>query len=415
MKIRLLLLSVASAALAAHADDTLSLARVLRDVGEQHPQIQAAQALAQAERERIPQASAWDDPTVGVEMMRRDTLRPNRYSELEWSVSQKLPVTGQRRSRTELAKAEAAAALSNVSAQLTGLIIRATDEFYHLAHARELLELTKRNDEILGSAVTATQAKLADGATNVASVLLAEMERTRLQEQVIAYEREVAEATSMLNTLRNLPPETPIGPLDLAAGHPTEAMESFDSLRERALANRPELRAAEAKVTAADRATDVARAWLPDPEVMVRARTVKGSGDPISEYDTGIAISVPWFNRGKYRAGVRESQRRREAAELDVAALRSQTVAELRDAWIKFQAANRATALYEDNILPLAERSLDASRTGLDSGKSGILELVAAQRNLREVRNALAAARADRARAVAVLGAMTGQTLFTLP
>lgn len=414
MKIPLLLLFVAATGLVAHADDTLSLARVLRDVSEQHPKIQAAQALAQAGRERIPQASAWDDPTVGVEMMRRGTLRPNRYSELEWSVSQKLPVTGQRKSRMELAKAEAAAALSNVSAQLTGLLIRATDEFYHLAHARELLELTKSNDEILASAVRAMQAKLADGATSVASVFLAETERARLQEQVIAYEREVAEAASMLNTLRNLPAETPIGPLELAPGHSTGAMESFDALRERALANRPELRAAEAKVTAADRATDVTRAWLPDPELMVRARSVKGSGDPISEYDTGIAISVPWFNRVKYRAGVRESQRRREAAELDVVALRSQTVAELRDAWIKFQAANRATALYEDNILPLAERSLDASRTGLDSGKSGILELVAAQRNLREVRNALAAARADRARAVAVLGAMTGQT-FTLP
>jgi outer membrane protein TolC len=60
----------------------------------------------------------------------------------------------------------------------------------------------------------------------------------------------------------------------------------------------------------------------------------------------------------------------------------------------------------------LAERALDAARTGLDSGRTGILELITAQRNLREMRNELAAAQADRARAVADLEAMTGRALF---
>ena len=414
MNLRLLLVCLAATS-ALKGAETLSLAQVLRDVSAQHPQVRAAQALAQAERERIPQASAWENTTVGVEIMRADTLRPYRYNEIEWSVSQALPLTAQRRRRVELAKAGARVAESDVAARLTPLLVQATDAFYHLVHARELLELTRRSDEILARAVSATQARLADGGASVSSVLLAETERVRLQEQVISYERDITEASTMLNALRNLPPETPIPPLEVAAGHSTTPIESFEALRERALAHRPELRAAEAKVTAADRATDMARSWLPDPEVMLRARKVKGNSEPISEYDTGIAFSVPWFNRGKYRAGVRESERRREAAELDVAALRSQTAAEIRDAWTKLQAATQSVALYEQRLAPLAERSLEAASTGLDSGKTGILELVAAQKNLRDVRNALAAARADRARQAAVLGAMTGQNLLMQP
>ncbi|HUR60254.1 MAG TPA: TolC family protein [Opitutaceae bacterium] len=414
MNFRLLLACLVVTSVLSGAE-TLSLAQVLRDVSAQHPQVRAAQALAQAERERIPQASAWENTTVGVEIMRADTLRPYHYSEIEWSVSQKLPLTAQRRRRVDLAKADATVAESNVSARVTPLLIQATDAFYHLVHARELLELTKRSDEILIRAVSAAQARLADGGASVSSVLLAETERVRLQEQLISHEREIAQASTLLNTLRNLPPEAPIPPLDVSAGHSMTPIDSFEALRERALAHRPELRAAEAKVTAADRATDMARSWLPDPEVTLRARTVKGNREPISEYDTGIAFSVPWFNRGKYRAGVRESERRREAAELDVAAMRSQTVAEMRDAWIKFQAATQSVALYEQRLAPLAERSLEAASTGLDSGKTGILELVAAQKNLRDVHNALAVARADRARAVAVLGAMTGQNLLLQP
>lgn len=414
MKFRLLFLCLISA-LAARADDKLTLARVLKDVGEQHPQVRAAQALAAAERERIPQASAWDDPTVGIEHMRRDNLRLLRADETELSVSQKLPVTAQRRQRVALAKAEAAVADSRVSAQVTPLVIQATDAFYRLARARALLELTRSNDEILARALSAVQARLASGTTDVTSVLLAETERARLQEPVIALEREIAEATTMLNTLRNLPPESAIGALDASVGPAAGTLGTFESLRDRALAYRPELRAADAQVTAADRATDVARAWLPDPEVVVRARHIRGSNNPISEYDTGLAISLPWINGGKYRASVREAQRRRDAAELDVALLRSQTVAELRDAWTRHESATRSVTLYQDRLLPLAERSLDAASTGLDSGKSGILELVSAQKNLREMRNALADAQSERARALAVIGAMTGQNFFTLP
>ncbi|HEX2851677.1 MAG TPA: TolC family protein [Opitutaceae bacterium] len=414
MKFRLLFFCMISAS-AARADDKLTLARVLKDVGEQHPQVRAAQALAAADRERIPQASAWDDPTVGIEHMRRDNLRILRADETEFSVSQKLPVTSQRRQRVALAKAEAAVADSRVSAQVTPLVIQATDAFYRLVRARELLELTRSNDEILARALSAVQARLASGATDVTSVLLAETERARLQEPVIALEREIAEATTMLNTLRNLPPESAIGALDASVGPAAGNIGTFESLRDRALAYRPELRAADAQVTAADRATDVARAWLPDPEVTVRARHIRGTNSPISEYDTGLAISLPWINRGKYQASVREAQRRRDAAELDVALLRSRTVAELRDAWTRHESAMRSVTLYHDRLLPLAERSLGAASTGLDSGKSGILELVSAQKNLREVRNALADAQSERARALAVIGAMTGQNFFTLP
>ncbi|MBC7365847.1 MAG: TolC family protein [Undibacterium sp.] len=397
------------------APGPLALTHVLREVAEQHPQVRAAQALADAEREKIARASAWDDPVAGVEFMRRDTLRPLRSDETEFSLSQKLPLTAQRPQRAALAKAEAAAAASRVPAQLSPLLIRATDAFYRLARARDLLDLTRRNDEILARAVAAMQERLADGAGDVTGVLLAETERVRLQEPVIALHREAAEAANTLNTLRGLPSETAIGALDSASDPAGAPLGSFADLRDQALAHRPELRAAEAQVTAAERATDLTRAWLPDPEVTVRARHLRGRRDPISEYDTALSISLPWLNREKYRAATREAQRRRDAAALDAVALRAQTLADLHDAWTRHEAAARSVALFRDRLAPLAERSLTAALTGLDSGKSGILELISAQKNLREVRNALVDAQAERSRALAIIGAMTGRNFFNSP
>lgn len=393
------------------AEEPLTLARVLEEVRTENPRVRSAIARAEAERETIPQVSAWEDPTVGIESMRTDTLRPTTYSALEFSAAQKIPVTVARRRRVELAKAQANVAEREVSAQLVPLLIEAADAFFRLARARELLELTHQNDEILARAVAAVQARLAEGGSDVTNVLLAETERARLQEQIIELQRESAEATTLLNALRNLPPQTPIGSLATNASADEPAFGTYESLQERALAFRPELRVAEAQITAAVRATEVARAWLPDPEVMVKTRRVKGSGDPISEYDVGVAISVPWIHRGKYHAAIRETQRRREAAELDAAALRTQTAAELRDAWTRYEAAQRLVTLYQGRLVPLADRAVEAARTGLDSGRTGILELITSQKNQREIRNALAGAHAERARALAKLEAMTGQTL----
>jgi cobalt-zinc-cadmium efflux system outer membrane protein len=414
MRILLFFLLWIASTLRGWADDRLTLAQLLTDIRARNPLVQAAQASAAADRERIAQMAAWEDPKAGVESQRQDTLRLDRSSAFEFSVSQTLPLTAARRRRVDLAKAEAAAGDRRTEAELVPLLIEATDAFYRLARARELRALTRRSDEILARAVSAVQSRLAEGGANVASVLLAETERVRLEELVIDLDREEGEAATVLNTLRNLPPQNPVGPLDLSTtASDRRPLISFETLQERALAFRPELRAAEAQITAAERATDLARAWWPDPEVMVRARHMNANRDPISEYDVGIAVSLPWLNGSRYRASIREAQHKREAAELTAASLRARTLADLRDAWTRFEAAAHTVRHHEEQLLPLAERTLEAAQTGLDSGRTGLLELIAAQKNLREMRNDLAGAQINRARAAAVLAAMTGQSVFT--
>jgi cobalt-zinc-cadmium efflux system outer membrane protein len=408
---RICLLALLGAGIA-RAEEALTLPQVLAEVSRANPQVLSARALASAEEEKITQEAAWEDPIFGIASMRSGTLSPTNYSALEFSFSQKLPVTATRRRRVALAKAQAAAAGKDIGAQNTPLIIAATDAFYRLAQAREQRELTRRSDEILQRAVEAVRSRLADGGASVAGVLLAETEQARLQEEFIAFDRECADAITELNRLRNLPAETLVGPIDATVSSAESSLPSFETLRDRALARRTEVQAAEARVTAADRATEVSQSWLPDPTVSVFARHLRGRNDPVNEYDAEVAIALPWLHRGKYRAAVREAQHRREAAELDAAALRSRTAAELREAWNAWQSADRSMKLYSERLVPLAERALDAARTGIDSGRSGMLELIAAEKNLREVRNGLANARAERARKFGLLRAMSGENLL---
>jgi cobalt-zinc-cadmium efflux system outer membrane protein len=385
----------------------LTLERVLTDVRTRHPQLRADTARAAADRERITQSTAWVDPVAGLELQRDGSNRLLSYGHAEFQLTQKIPLPGNRESRRALATAEAAVSAASVRSREFLLVAEARENFFALLHAREQLALLRETDRVLAQAGDIVRGRLATGTAGLGTLFAAEAERAQLRERALAFEREAAEAASRLNTLRDLPAQTPVEELALPALTATFA--SLEDAQARALAGRPELREAEARIAVAARARDLAaRASRPEPEVMLRARHANGSGQVFDGYDTGVAISVPWLNRDKYRSAQREADHRRAAAELDAAALRTRTAAEIRDAWQRLQTARENLVLYREHLLPLAARAVEGSRASLIASPSGLLDLVGAEKNLRTAQAALAAHLADYHRAAALLETLAG-------
>jgi outer membrane protein, heavy metal efflux system len=405
----ILLLGAAAASIAA---EPLTLAQVLADVRARNPQLRAANANAAADRERVKQSGAWDDPVAGLEIQRETTNRLNSYDAAEFSVSQKIPLSGNRARRRALASAEADVSAAAVHTRELLLMAEARDAFFQLLRDREQLALTRETGKLLAQAVDITRSRLTTGSGNVAALLLAETEHARIEERVIALDRDIANAAATLNTLRDLPPQTAVG--ELATPNVAKEALPFATLEDaqaHALAHRPELHEANARIAVAQRAREVAdRAWRPDPEVMLKARHLNAGGRVIEGYDTGVAISLPWFNNAKYRSAQREADRRREAAELEADALRTRTAAEIRDMWQRIETARRNAALYRDRLLPLARQGADAARQSLSTGAGNITELVTAQRSLVDVQTALAVNLADFHRYRAMLELLAGGT-----
>jgi outer membrane protein, heavy metal efflux system len=363
--------------------------------------------MAAADREKIIQAGAWEDPVAGVELQRMNNTQLFSYDTAEFQLSQKIPLSGNRQRRKAFAAAEADVSAAAVRSREFMLVATARDTFFQLLRTREQLTLLRSSDRLLGQAADLVRSRLATGNADTAALLVAERERAQLQERALILEREAADSTAMLNTLRDLPPQSPVGEL-VAPADPTN-FPTLEAAQEHAFAHRPELAEAEARITAAARAQDLAgRAWRPDPQVMVKARHLDGGGKAINDYDTAVAINLPWLNNEKYRAAQREATRRREAAELDAAALRTKTASEVREMWQRLDTARRNVELYRDRLLPLARQSTDALRQGLVTGKNTLLELVAAQRALIDAETTLAANQADLHRFSAMLMTLSG-------
>jgi outer membrane protein TolC len=160
----------------------------------------------------------------------------------------------------------------------------------------------------------------------------------------------------------------------------------LEKLEALALAHRPELFIAQRKIEAAQARLNSARkAWIPDPAFRVEADRYNAAAQAVSEVNAGFTISLPWFNRAKYKAGIRENQKMLESAEYDLKSARIDTLSMVQTRFIDAQTFHHHTELYKNKLLPLAEQTARAKELGYQSDKENFLDLLTAQQNVQEI------------------------------
>jgi len=110
--------------------DALSPDQVVNEVLRNNPSLKAARANWEAMKQRIPQARAWEDARVGVDVERMGTTRFDTFTDNEWMAAQELPLSGKNRKRGQAAVAEAAAAFEEFRRRELDLTARARAACY---------------------------------------------------------------------------------------------------------------------------------------------------------------------------------------------------------------------------------------------------------------------------------------------
>ena len=140
----------------------------------------------------------------------------------------------------------------------------------------------------------------------------------------------------------------------------------------------------------------------------VEARHFRGSGDTFTEYDTGVFFSVPWANPRKYSAGVREAQQMVAAMRHEIEGERTAALGMLRDQLRKVATLQRQYELSSGKLVPLARQTTETLQINYQADSAGFIELLAAQRLLREAEAAASTQLADYLAALAELEAIVG-------
>ena len=391
------------------ASGTLSLSEVVTSVLEHNPMIQSRQAKWRAAVQRVPQAAAWEDPKLGVTTVfgRFVNVPPNSFMDQSVGVEQMIPVSGKNRSKGRAAEAEAVEAFEEARRQQLDVVAKAKSSYYQLASLYQLLELNKADEQSLTQSRAATQAKFEVGTQTQADLLLADNERQKVIEARRDLEEKISDEQSSLNVLMNRDPFTPLG--RLSAIPENSMMPSADKLRQLVLINRPEVKEAQAMVTASKEKLELAkREWIPDPTVSLEGERYNDASQAVSQVGGGVSISLPWFNGKKYRAEREEAQRGVDAAESDLVSAQTEALGLLRNQLEKIETLHHHIELYRDNLLPTARQTVTSYQADYETDKTTLLTLLSAQQNLFDLETMYSQHLADYQAALAELDALVG-------
>ena len=397
-------------------DDRLSLDQVTSVVLANNPAIKEAENRWRAANERVGQVSAWDDPRIGGEsrVHRFVEVPPNAFMDQSLTVEQLIPITGKNLVRARAAAAEALSVFEEVRRAELDVVAKARTTYFRLANAYDQLEINSKNVTSLGQIADISRTRYENGLESAANVLVAETDHSKLLETRRDLERNLSDAQSQLNTLMNRDAFAPLGAP--AAASIKEANLSLARLRQIALAQRPEVQMARAKIDSEKSKLQLARrAWIPDPALMVKGERYNDAAQAVSELDAGVSFTIPWVNPGKYSAGVREAGASVTAAEHGFDREHKEALRLLRDQLQKIETIHHHVELFRDKLVPQAQQAFEAERLSYESGKASFLDWITAQRNLRDIEAMGREHLANYQIALAELEAVIGAEIYARP
>ena len=395
---------------------SLSLAEVTNVVLANNPAIQQALKKWAAAKARVTQEAAWDDLRVsGTSRAARFVdVAPNSFTDQMASVEQIIPLTGKNLVRARIAAADAVEAFERARREQLDVLAKARGSYFRLLNANAQLELNKKNLVSLRQIAEVSRSRYEVGQASAADALAGEVEASKLLESQQDILRSISAEQSQLNVLMNrdafaslgAPEETQIGSIHM----------SMEQARAIALANRPEIKIAQARIDMEKSRLGLARRnWIPDPAIKVEAQRYNDSGNAASEVDAGVSFTVPWVNPLKYSAAVREAKANLSATEHEFERTNAESLGALRDALEKVHTMKHHVDLFRDKLVPQGRQAFEANQFGYETGKATFLEWITAQRNLRDLEAMAQQHSADYYAALAELEATVGADLNLFP
>jgi cobalt-zinc-cadmium efflux system outer membrane protein len=323
---------------------------------------------------------------------------------LQYSLSQVVELGGKRGRRIDVARNELRLSELELDAALRALRHDLRAAYFNLSLARGNYDL--------GQQAVAQAKELADiarerfEAGDIArfEVLQANLgvDRATNDADRLANTERVARAT--MNQLLNREPDAPVDQRDSLFSRP--GLISAQELIARSLSQNVDLRTAEQQIATEQSRLKLARAQrIPDLTLEPGIETFD-SAFTHPGFKMQVTVPLPLFNRG--RGDIDKSSAMLEQLKAEREAARQRIASEIARASLNVESARKQVEFYETKLLPDAERVRELANEAYRIGQTGLLSVIDATRNAREVRQAYLQALFDYQTAVADLEQAAG-------
>jgi outer membrane protein TolC len=191
------------------AEPVTPLAALLDEAAQNNPDILAARRGWQAATQVPSQVSTMPDPEVTVQHLSVGSPRPFAgYSNSDFAyigigVSQDLPFPGKLKLRGEVAERDAALAREKLESAHRSILQQVKDAYFQLAYIQQTLGVLERNDRLLEQIEKIADARYRVGQGSQQDVLKAQLERTKLQRELVHHHEIMQTQQALLRKVLN--------------------------------------------------------------------------------------------------------------------------------------------------------------------------------------------------------------------
>lgn len=305
--------------------------------------------------------------------------------------------------RVDAAKRLEAAAGQDLSDTGRQQVLALRSAYYDLLAAQDKVVTAQDTAALFGKTIDAAQQRQRAGDLAGSDVARIRVDALRAQNDARAAEADLARARIALAYLIGVDNQGQASSLRAVTPWPPSDLLEAANIEE--LVNRrPDVRAAQARVDAADKARELAQAQRTrDVTVGVQAEhypssdsNPQGSGNSF-----GFSVSIPLFLRHNNEGTIARAQADWYAARDALEKVKAVAAGEVMRARNDLDSSRERLLRFEGELLPAAQKSADAAEFAFKNGALGVMDLLDSRRTLKAVLIDAASARADHAKALA--------------
>jgi len=345
----------------------------------QNPEIQAAQSKVAALAYQVPQAASLQDPHVGVVYLPEEIQTAAGEQRFQVSVKQQLPWPGKLQTKACAAEAETNRARAELSAKQLEIVEQVKRAYFELYYQQQAIAVVRQERKLVENLAAIAEKRLGTGDVSQQDVLRAQLEASRLDSDLVALRQMRDVAQHRLATLLHVAPQTD---LQTEAALPQRDVPGdLQQLTARAVAGRPELHAQLAALERDRYRVDLAclqyrpdvtasLAWLPTATDGISP--VTNGRDP---WLLGVSMNVPLY-RARLDAGVNQAESQLTHTRQQYETLRDRTEQTTVDLFVQVRSRQELLDLFDQDLLPKAEQTLQVSLRAYEVGDVDFLQLI---------------------------------------
>ena len=364
--------------------ETLSLEDAVTKAVRSNPFLKAAEWKEKSAKEKMVQSGSWMDPVlkfgllnVPAESFEFD-LEPMTGKQI--ALTQQIPFPGKLGAKKKAAEQEWHAVSADRLELERMLIHQVKNSYFDLYTIDKSIGIISENIDLTTRFVEIAERRYSVGTGLQQDVLKAQVEKSKFEEQSINLGFKREKATAVLNALMNRAPDTPILVSDELL--PTKIDLTEEELMEKAKKLRPALKAARHRIDRNERMMDFSKKLkLPDLGVaMAYTQRNELTGPMMGEgadfLSMSVAFSLPIKPGNRQSSKVEESKAEVRMAQESYNNILNNVKRDIRIMFADVAKAKELIVLYENQILPQAEQSLNSALSGYQVDKVDFITLL---------------------------------------